>query len=52
MTLESVIMIIVWTFALVTLLALLSNVTHPACGQHGNRHGRRCNVHNGPGEWQ
>lgn len=52
MTLESLIMIIIWTLALITLLALLSSITHPSCGQPGTRHGRRCNVHNGNGTWK
>lgn len=52
MTLESVIMIIIWLLALVTLLALLSNYTHPSCGQHANGRGRRCKVHNGDGVWK
>lgn len=50
MTLESLIMIAVWTFALITLLGLLSSVTHPGCGERGR--GRHCNVHNGAGEWK
>ena len=50
MTLESLLMIIIWVFTLTTLLGLLSALIFPGCGERGR--GRHCNVHNGNGVWK